>query len=318
MALKAAKMGNPPPGLEGEIYRELRRTRAAGQGICVMNSAGKVLAWSLGFEDDKQVGNFFDHCKKLYATSPDSGVTTERYRTFPGVKLPGIADNGKQHETPPAHTADESCPGDLPLSPGGMRGRIVGRAYGDDGKPRSDVRSQDSYVEDILEISKPMQVQLIAAAQSATGRFQIPPAMAREFVENAYLGMLDVNPLGGEQVRAMLLGESIEFRAERKENGRLLVTGESRVRAKNREDVPSDAGRIWSHEVMLQWRGFIDYDDKGLREVALLAEGKEKLKWGGPGSHVSPTAGENPAAHLMSGRPLDINTTVRYGLTAER
>ena len=39
VALKAALVNNPPAGPEGDLYREIRRTRLAPQGICVANSA---------------------------------------------------------------------------------------------------------------------------------------------------------------------------------------------------------------------------------------------------------------------------------------
>ena len=68
----------------------------------------------------------------------------------------------------------------------------------------------------------------------------------------------------------------------------------------------------------LNWHGFAQIDDQGIREIVLSARGDEKLKWGGPGSHVSPNAADNPVAHLLGGRPLDISSSVRYGITAKR
>ena len=53
VALKAATVQNPPPGIEGRLYREFKRTQPAAQGICVANSSGKALAWSLMFEDGR-------------------------------------------------------------------------------------------------------------------------------------------------------------------------------------------------------------------------------------------------------------------------
>ena len=320
VALKAATVDNPPAGIEGAIHRELRRTRAAPQGICVMNSAGKAIAWSLGFDDEANVGGFFDHAKGLYEKHPQGGTPTERYHRFPSRRMEDVADSGKALEIPDGHGDADPCPGNLALGKGSLAGRIVGRAYDKDGKPQSEVRTQDNYIEDILEITRAMQDQLIASASQADGRFRLPPALGREIVSNAYLGMLDVNPLGGDNVRAKLLEESITFWAEPHADGdgQLLVTGTSNVAAKNRDDIPSDRGRLWSHRVQLTWRGFITLDENGITEIALLADGDEQLKWGGPGSAVSPQAADNPVAHLLSGRPLDISTKVRYGATAKR
>ena len=320
VALKAATMGDPPPGTEGQIYRELLRTRVAPQGICVMNSAGKVLTWSLMFDDDKSVLGFFDHSKKRYDANPDSGVDSERYMRFPSMRVDNVADNGVNLKLPSAHPAGDHCPGDLRRAEGSLAGRVVGRAYGDDGKPLSEVRTQDNYVEDIFEITKSMQAQLSVASDNADGRrFRIPPALARELVENAYLGMLDVNPLGGDRVRAETSEESIRLYARKQDDdGRLIISGTSTVRAKNRDGAPGDDGRKWSHFVDLEWSGFADLDDQGIREIVVSARGNEALKWGGAGSRVSPDAADNPVAHLPGGRTLDINCAVRYGMTAQR
>ena len=66
VALKAAHVNNPPPGPEGLLYREIGRSRPAPQGICIANSAGKVLDWVLMFDDDKQVLKFLDHALERY------------------------------------------------------------------------------------------------------------------------------------------------------------------------------------------------------------------------------------------------------------
>jgi hypothetical protein len=55
VALKAALLNRPPADGEGLLYREISRSRPAPQVICVVNSAGKVLAWTLMFDDDSSV-----------------------------------------------------------------------------------------------------------------------------------------------------------------------------------------------------------------------------------------------------------------------
>ena len=46
VALKAALVNRPPDDQEGLLYREIGRSKPGPQGICVVNSAGKVLAWT--------------------------------------------------------------------------------------------------------------------------------------------------------------------------------------------------------------------------------------------------------------------------------
>ena len=72
VALKAALVNNPPNNAEGRLYREIGRSKPAPQGICVVNSAGKVLAWALSFDDEQAVPAFFDHALKRYRAQPDA------------------------------------------------------------------------------------------------------------------------------------------------------------------------------------------------------------------------------------------------------
>ncbi|HYF00840.1 MAG TPA: hypothetical protein VEJ18_18100, partial [Planctomycetota bacterium] len=50
VALKAALVNGAPPGAEGDLYREIGRSKPAPQGIAVANASGKVLAWALMFD----------------------------------------------------------------------------------------------------------------------------------------------------------------------------------------------------------------------------------------------------------------------------
>ena len=317
IALKAAVVQKSAAGIESEIYRQLRRTQPAAQGICTMNSAGKVIAWVLSFDDTESVLKFLAHAKKRFADNPGSGLATERYRRFPSLKRPDSPDNGIVLQLPKKHHPGDSCPGDLRISRDSLAGKIVGRAFGGDRQPLSGIRSQDNCVEDTLEISRAMQVELLMTSDKAAGRFLIPQLLAREFVGNAYLGMLDVNPLGGDRVRAELLEESIQLWAQKHGDGQLVISGTSRVNSKNREGVVTDTGRKWNHLVDLKWHGFMNLNAEGIREIVLSARGNEKLSWGGPGSRVSPDATINPVAHLPSGHSLNISSTVRYGITAK-
>ena len=56
--LKAGLVNNPPDNDEGRLYREIGRSKILPQGVCVVNSAGKVLDWVFMFDDDKSVLDF--------------------------------------------------------------------------------------------------------------------------------------------------------------------------------------------------------------------------------------------------------------------
>ncbi len=318
VALKAANVQNPPAGKEGEIYKELLRTRPAPQGICTMNSAGKVITWSLSFDNQESILQYLSHAKKRFANAPKGDLDAERFRRFPSVKMQDVLGNGQLLQIPKRHRKGEQCPGELRQAKGSLKGTIVGRAFDSKGHPLQGTRSQDNYIEDVLEITAKMQSELLQAARNANGRFRLPASLVREFVANAYLGMLDVNPLGGDSVRAELLSQSIEFWAETNDTTRLTISGVSKVSAKNREGIAADRGRKWTHLVDLKWHGYIDLEAeyKGVREIILSAHGNEQLKWGGPGSRVSPEAAKNPAAHLPAGRWLNISGAVGYWISA--
>ncbi len=94
VALKAAQVNNPPPGIEGALYAEIARSKPAPQGICTANSAGKVLAWALSFDDDESILEFLDHVAQRYRQSADAAkpVTAERFKKFPSRKLADVED----------------------------------------------------------------------------------------------------------------------------------------------------------------------------------------------------------------------------------
>ena len=78
VALKAGLVNNPPGGVEGALYREIERTKAAPQGICVMNSGGKVLDWALSFDDHDAMRKFFDYAVERFRENSDASkpITT--------------------------------------------------------------------------------------------------------------------------------------------------------------------------------------------------------------------------------------------------
>ena len=112
VALKAAMVNNPPTGLEGALYRELGRSKPAPQGICVANSAGKVLAWALSFDDAASVPKFLDHVLQRHEETPgaEGPVTAQRFMRFPSRLLADVPDTQAALPEPDAHPAEGFCP----------------------------------------------------------------------------------------------------------------------------------------------------------------------------------------------------------------
>ena len=102
VALKAALVNNPPNDPEGRLYQEISRSKPAPQGICVVNSAGKVLDWALMFDDDESVLAFLDHALKRFRDHPDAKrpVAAERYMKFPSMKLPDVRGGRNASSSP--------------------------------------------------------------------------------------------------------------------------------------------------------------------------------------------------------------------------
>jgi hypothetical protein len=309
---------NPPGGIEGEIYRDLKRTQPAAQGICVLNSSGKPLAWSLMFEDDASVLGFLDHAGARYADFSDASmpVATERFIRFPSAKIDDVADSGERHVIPDFHPEGEVCPGVIPVEDGALLARVVGRRVDAGGQPLSDARTQDNYIEDRFEIPRALQRAFVEAAKDSGGEaFRIPNAMARLLATNAYLGQLDVNPLGGESVGASATREDLRLWAKSVDGSRIELWGESNVSGGQSDKGGRTDGRQWEHRVTLDWRGVIVPGSDGMiQEIAILAEGTERLRWGNA-EHYHGVA--NPVANLPAGRPIDFEGRVRYGLRAK-
>jgi hypothetical protein len=131
VALNARLVNNPPGEEEGQLYREIGRSKPAPQGICVVNSAGKVLDWALMFDNDKSVLAFLDHCRKRFAKHPDAkrAVAAQRYMKFPSHKLDDVEDNGKAPRIPLQHPKGKACPAAPRLRQGTVIVRVFGRAF---------------------------------------------------------------------------------------------------------------------------------------------------------------------------------------------
>ena len=322
VALKAAHVNNPPHGVEGELYAEISRSKPVPQGICTTNSSGKVLAWALSFDDDESILQFLEHVSDRYRQFPDAEnpVTAERFMKFPSRKLADVEDTRKRVRIPEQHANGDRCPATPALERGTLVGRIIGRALGEDGKPVADTIRQEHYMEARFDVPVVLQEQLAAAIQQAAGKqFRIPSEFARGLVTHAFLGQLDVNPLGdvpgsrNERRAWEFSGQKIP--STDRENVRVHIQGESHVEG-GQDGVlsPRTDGRLWEHRVTLHWQGYIDMKDNRITELVMIANGDERLQWGNAGFNL---IAESDVEHLMAGHPIDLDCDVRYGLFAE-
>jgi len=318
VSLKAGQVANPPDSLEGRLYRELKRTAPAPQGICVANSAGKVLSWALSFDDQASIAKFLDHGVRRFEEHPDAAepVPAERYRSFPGVRLPDVTDNGVAINIPGAKDPAEGCPALESYRAGTLLGRVVGRALDAEGRPLPRAASQEHYVEDRFEIPPEAAGAMRAAIRKAEGKeFALPALIGEALVGNAYLGQLDVNPLGGRAVGGQTTKREIALRAVPMdgEGGMVRIEGTSSVTGRESRDGGRGDGRKWEHDIELRWKGFVEWNDQGLSRVVATASGRERLRWGNP-RHFPQGVAE--VRHLMAGRAIEFEGKVRYGIIA--
>ena len=270
------------------------------------------------FDDDASVLDFLSHCRKRFLAFPDGSrhVTAERFMRFPDHKTNDLLNN----RAIPV-TADDFANHDCPARPrsatDSLLVEVVGRTVDEQGQPFGATTSQEHYVEDRFELSRAAQVLLAKAATNAgMDEFRLPDPVARLLVGNAYLGMLDVNPLGGRQIGGKTDQQDFEImakRAETSENSstRLILRGKSNVSGSDTRRGNRADGRTWRHTVKLVWKGVIDLAGDRITEFAVVANGREHLQWN---SRTGLPGGVAEVAHLPAGRPIDLDCRVRYGL----
>jgi hypothetical protein len=318
VALKAALVNNPPGDDEGLLYREIARSMPAPQGICVINSAGKVLTWALMFDDDKSLLAFFDQARQRYEKFPDAKkpVAAEVYIKFPSLRQKDVEDSGKALPVLDRHPEGKRCPAELPLLEGTVVVRLVGRALDRDGKPVADTLRQENYIEDRFYITIETQHKLAAALTSAgKDPVELPLELTRPWVRHAHLGVLDVQPLDNPSPPGGSKGElkRCSFSATKVGDGKgptlWRVEGESEAFI---DEKMANGGPGDMHEVKLKWQGFIEIDGNRMTRLVLSAGGREKLKW-------QSARGKNVAevAILPGGHPIDLDCAVRFGLLGE-
>src|SRR6202011_2956553 len=139
-----------------------------------------------------------------------------------------VEDSGKVPVIAEHHPEGKSCPGTTRVRKGTVLARVFGRALDQDGKPLADTVRQEHYVKDRFHVPVAMQEALAKAlADAGTERFRLADDLARLLVSHAFLGQLDVNPLGDAPGGGKGSLKQCEFWARR-----VAADGDGRVRVR--------------------------------------------------------------------------------------
>ena len=309
VALKAALVNNPPAGIEGAFIREISRSKPAPQGICVVNSSGKALAWVLGFDNNAQVLKFLDYClsRNKEIDSPKASVPTERFRLFPSRPLPAAPD--RNAKLPPLDMHRKNA------APEKEQGTVVAKVWGrrldKNEVPIKNCILQENYIEDIFDISNLLQQEVVALAEK-NKPFKLPESFVKQVVSYAYLGHLDVRPVYSPVPEARSKEHHLEFWAEpsiiKGKGRRWLIKGKSDVETSR---LTPKNGAQSHHRISLNWVGYIDLLGENIAQLGLWATGQEQLQWGNRNLQLI----KRPAVtHLMAGRYINVDSPVRYGI----
>src|SRR5262249_34565725 len=155
------------------------------------------------------------------------------------------------------HGEGESCPAKPRVPPGTINARVFGRALDRDGTPVADTVRQENYVEDRFNVPVARQEALAKAlAEAGTEHFQMDDDLTKVLVSHAFMGELDVNPLGningskGGCTDCTFWGQKVQ--ADGNGPVRIQIHGKSQAAA-----VAGD-GQDWQHQVKLAWEGLIE------------------------------------------------------------
>lgn len=290
------------------MLQEIGKTAPAPQGIAVLNSKGQALAWSLMFKNDQEVLNFLDYAKSKYKQTVDgTEFKTEKFVRYPEEKQPAVPANNGLTPVPSHSSAD--CIGSNKTPAGSLSAKVYGRVVAEDGTNLNQEVNQEHYAQDRFDLPSSLLSGLLSAF--AEGKAcDIPRTVAELFAGYAYLGPLDVKPINNPAFGSTEVLR-INFRAEPdSQNSNLWhVTGESHIKCAS-----PPGGRTFSNEIELSWTGYIRLEEKQVRRIALVASGKETLKWNpGLGNADVPVV-----SHLPAGRRINFSGHVRYGIETKQ
>jgi hypothetical protein len=303
------------------LYQRINRAKLAPQGICLLNSSGQVLSWVQMFDSNKDVLAFLDHGRKLFRKHPTAKrvVATERYLKFPSTRVKDVRDGAKVPVIARAHPKGKTCPAKYAkgkVAAGDLLAQLVGRALDKQGKPLADVVNQEHYAEDRFLVPARLQAAVARAlAKAGKAAVPLPGEFARFCATYANLGHIDVRPLfevGGHENKGKW--KRCEFRARKftagKETTLWRIEGESEVVSK----VAINGDGV--HNVKLAWEGFIEVKGERLLRLLLAARGTEKLQFSNNDNRLKKVKGDE-VAFLPAGRPINVDSAVRYGIIGE-
>ncbi|MEM7476288.1 MAG: hypothetical protein AAF483_14940 [Planctomycetota bacterium] len=319
IALKAALVDRPPSGIEGQIYQRLRDSRPAPQGICSMDSQGRVIAWSLGFDQEDDIGNFLAHIQKKFderrSAEDEFALKAERFQVFPTQPLPAHPCDSTLFEIPSSHPDSEKCPSEYAEPGGTLVGRVVGRRADEDGVLTDEIKLQENYMEARVTLAPAIQKLFINVARgSGDNEFEMEPDVARAIIGRAFLGQLDVDPFGNP--KGFMQEEELQLRSQlisTNQDGSLLfrIRGTTHVRGQQWPNLQRSNQLAWSHRVSLRWTGYFTVQGDQITSVELIGKGSERLLWTNP-QVVAKSYSQTK--HLMAGHLIDFDSPVCYGL----
>jgi hypothetical protein len=228
-----------------------------------------------------------------------------------------VEDSGKVLPALDRHPEGNRCPAAPPLPKGTVAVRLFGRAMGRDGKPVADTVRQENYIEDRFNIAVRTQERLAKAlAGAGKGPVKLPPEVTRQWVRQAHMGVLDVQPLDNPRGGHGEL-KKCDFGAQKVASRVALAPGVTLWRVEGESEVFIDermanGGPGDMHEVRLKWHGFIEMNGDRMTRLVLSACGSEKLKF-----QSARGKNEIEVALLPGGHRIDMACKVRYGFLGE-
>lgn len=313
VALKARELNRPPETVEGDLYREIARSRPLPQGICVADSAGKVLRWAVAFDDEASVLDFLSGAVKQYNTVPgaDRPVIAKRYMRYPSQRMEDMEASAVKIPIPKYDGQQGSGAGASTIPEGVLDAKMVGRAVKPNGELVENVLQQEYYAEDRFTLGADLMSGLAERLlKVSVGKQKLPVPFFRPMVARAYMGVLDVAPIfnpgpeKGELIQCDFWAEPLLGRS-----GWWKISGESETY--NGEGM-ANSGPGDLHRVKLRWNGFVNVKDGSVVEIVLKAEGSEQLKFG-----TVRNIEKSNVAQLPSGHTINLDSAVRYGIVAK-